>query len=205
MQSRLLPTDHLLAVCGGASSAFFRAAEGDLHLLHLLLEYLLLLGQLLVTTERKREKQMVERRFTRVKLQRVGGLGAGEFGVVEALAYTLVWLRSSSFSSVSFWLLSSIPSTTSFSLRTSSCSFWLLIWRSATQYTNSDVSLGGEGDAGEHKNTRGRVLTVQFFRKRLKMACVCSTQNFSPPWGNSKLTTTDTSYYMLPFSHFVPT
>lgn len=61
----------------------------------------------------------------------------------EGLAYTLAWLRSSSFSSASFWLLSSIPSTTCFSLRTSSWSFWLLIWRSATQYTNSDVSLGG--------------------------------------------------------------
>lgn len=107
--------------------------------------------------QREREREMGERRCTRVTLQRVGGLGSGE---VEAPSYTLAWLRSSSFSSASFWLLSSIPSTTSFSLRTSSCSFWLLIWRSATQYTNSDVSLRGR----EHKNTRGRVLTVQFFK-----------------------------------------
>lgn len=63
------------------------------------------------------------------------------FECAARASYTLAWLRSSSFSSASFWLLSSIPSTTCFSFLTSSCSFWLLIWRSATQYTNSDVSL----------------------------------------------------------------
>lgn len=52
------------------------------------------------------------------------------------------WFRSSSFSSASFWLVSSILSTTCFSFFTSSWSFWLFIWRSVTQYTSSDVSLG---------------------------------------------------------------
>lgn len=56
-------------------------------------------------------------------------------------SHTLALCRSSSFSSASFWLLSSMPSNTCFIFFTSSWSFWLLIWRSATQWTNSDVSL----------------------------------------------------------------
>lgn len=68
----------MLAVRGGASSAFLRAAEGDLHLLHLLLEDLLLLGQLLVATQRERERVMGERGCA--ECGRVGGLGAGEVG-----------------------------------------------------------------------------------------------------------------------------
>lgn len=54
----LMPTDHVLAVRGGASSALLRAAEGDLHLLHLLLEDLLLLGQLLVAAQRETRRQV---------------------------------------------------------------------------------------------------------------------------------------------------
>lgn len=57
-------------------------------------------------------------------------------------SYIRAWFRSSSFSSASFWLVSSILSTTCFSFFTSSWSFWLFIWRSVTQYTSSDVSLG---------------------------------------------------------------
>lgn len=162
-----LPTDHVLAVCGGASSALLRAAEGDLHLFYLLLEDLLLLSQLLVAVHRERcGDAHWTGRSKRCARGRVGRLregncwvGGGEGG----RTYTLAWLRSSSFSSASFWLLSSITSTTCFSLRTSSWSFWLLIWRSVTQYTNSDVSLegvGGDGGGGGEKAC-GHVLTEQ--------------------------------------------
>lgn len=42
-------TDHMFAVCRGASSALLCTAQSGLHLFHLLLQHLLLLGQLLVT------------------------------------------------------------------------------------------------------------------------------------------------------------
>lgn len=42
-------TDHVSAVCGGASSAFLCAAQGGLHLLHLVLQHLFLLNQLLAS------------------------------------------------------------------------------------------------------------------------------------------------------------
>lgn len=46
----------MFAVCGGASSAFLHTAQSGLHVLHLLLQHLLLLGQLLVTV--REDKQM---------------------------------------------------------------------------------------------------------------------------------------------------
>lgn len=89
MVEPLLPTDHVLAVRGGASSAFLRAAEGDLHLLHLLLEDLLLLGQLLVAVCSKGEREWERERVHRVALHRVGGLSVGEVGGGEAVR---LWL-----------------------------------------------------------------------------------------------------------------
>lgn len=123
----------MFAVRGGPSSAFFCAAQSGLHLLHLLLQQLFFLSHLLVSAPQEELHQRAA-----ACLKRWARLRA---------AYILAWVRSSSFSSASFWLLSSIPSTTCFSFRTSSWSFWLPIWRSATQYTSSDVSLKEEVQA----------------------------------------------------------
>lgn len=49
-------TDHMFAVCGGTSSAFLRTAQSGLHLLHLLLQHLLLLGQLLGTVREDKQR-----------------------------------------------------------------------------------------------------------------------------------------------------
>lgn len=47
----LFLTDHAFAVSGGARSALLPTVQSGLHLLHLLVQHLLLLGQLLVTVQ----------------------------------------------------------------------------------------------------------------------------------------------------------
>ncbi len=49
-------TDHVFTVCGGTSSAFLRTAQSGLHLLHLLLQHLLFLGQLLGTVQEDKQR-----------------------------------------------------------------------------------------------------------------------------------------------------
>lgn len=49
-------TDHMFAVCRGASSAFLRTVQSGLHLLHLLLQHLLLLSQLLGTVREDKQR-----------------------------------------------------------------------------------------------------------------------------------------------------
>lgn len=50
-------TDHMFAMCRGASSAFLCAAQSGLHLFHFLRQHLLFLGQLLVTVEEDTETE----------------------------------------------------------------------------------------------------------------------------------------------------
>lgn len=76
-------------------------------------------------------------------------------------SYTVARWRSSSFSSDSFWLLSSMLSITCFSFFTSSWSLWLLIWRSATQLTSSDISLKPTENV-QPSFTRGQTQDVTF-------------------------------------------
>lgn len=130
-------TDHMLAVCGGTSSAFLCTTQSGLHLFHFLRQNLLLLCQLLVTVHEDKQTWTLSKQCE--LLQYIWPIK--NICMQVRSSYALAWLRSSSFSSASFWLLSSMLSTTCFIFFTSSWSFWLLIWRSATQFTSSDVSL----------------------------------------------------------------
>lgn len=51
-------TDHMFAVCGGSSSSFLGTVKSGLHFLHLLLQHLFLLGQLLVTAQEVKQRQL---------------------------------------------------------------------------------------------------------------------------------------------------